>query len=78
MSAIQKAKNAKYTSSDSVLDMQIALAKVVDEEIIEDMKASIYYSVMLDESTDRTTEKTNVICTLHKIKCVCYKIFICS
>ncbi|XP_071168230.1 zinc finger protein 862-like [Mytilus edulis] len=58
VSAIQKAKNAKYTSSDSVLDMQIALAKVVDEEIIEDMKASIYYSVMLDESTDRTTEKT--------------------
>ena len=52
--------------------MQIALAKAVDEEIFEDMKASTYYSVMLDESTDRTTEKNlNIIRTLHKIKYVC-------
>ncbi|CAC5413208.1 unnamed protein product [Mytilus coruscus] len=58
VTAIQKAKNTKYTSSDSVLDMQIALSKVVGEEIIEDMKASTYFSVMLDESTDCTTEKT--------------------
>ncbi|CAG2188661.1 unnamed protein product [Mytilus edulis] len=67
-----ESKECKIYKLRLVLDMQIALAKAVDEEIFEDMKASTYYSVMLDESTDRTTEKNfNIIRTLHKIKYVC-------
>ncbi|CAG2255210.1 unnamed protein product [Mytilus edulis] len=57
-----ESKECKIYKLRLVLDMQIALAKAVDEEIFEDMKASTYYSVMLDESTDRTTEKNfNII-----------------
>ena len=42
--------------------LQVALQKVVDdEELIEDLKISEYFSVVLDESTDRSTEKTLMI-----------------
>ena len=52
----------QYNSWESVSDMQVALQKVVDdEELIEDLKISEYFSVVLDESTDRSTEKTLMI-----------------
>ena len=61
VSNIKKAKNATYDSSNSIRDMQSALSKVVDEELIDDLKNSTYYSIMLDESTDRSTEKTLMV-----------------
>ena len=68
VSKLRKAKNAQYNSWVSVSDMQVALQKVVDdEELIEDLKISEYFSVVLDESTDRSTEKTfKMICLLFK------------
>ena len=52
----------QYNSWESVSDMQVALQKVVDdEELIEDLKISEYFSVVLDESTDRSTEKILMI-----------------
>lgn len=41
--------------------MQVALQKVVDDELTEDLNTSEYFSVMLDESTDRSTEQTLLI-----------------
>ena len=58
VTTIQKSKNTKYTSPEAVIDMQQALNKVVDEELIDDLRHSLYFSCMLDESTDRSTEKT--------------------
>ena len=50
------------TTAGKVSDMQVALQKVVDdEELIEDLKISEYFSVVLNESTDRSTEKTLMI-----------------
>ena len=61
---ILKAKNAKYTSPEAVSELQHSLSKVVDEELISDLRQSELFSIMLDESTDRSTEKTHVVCTL--------------
>ena len=58
MTNIQKAKNAKYTSPEAVAELQDFLSKVVDDELISDLRQSEFFSIMLDESTDRSTEKT--------------------
>ena len=58
MTNIQKAKNAKYTSPEAVAELQDFLSKVVDDELVSDLRQSEFFSIMLDESTDRSTEKT--------------------
>lgn len=58
---MHNAKNAKHVNSDSVHDMQTAMAKAVDEELIEDIRQSNFFSIMLYESTDRSTEKTGML-----------------
>ena len=72
MTHIQKAKNAKYTSPEAVAELQDSLSKVVDDELIFDLRQSEFFSIMLDESTDRSTEKTLMlyVCYLKQGKSV--------
>ena len=58
MTNIEKAKHAKYTSPEAVSELQHSLSKVVDEELIPDLRQSEFFSIMLDESTDRSSETT--------------------
>jgi len=37
---IQKAKNAKYTSPEAVAELQDFLSKVVDDELVSDLRQS--------------------------------------
>ena len=70
VSKLRKARNAQYIFFycwESVSDMQVTLQIFVDEEeLIDNLKTSNYFSVMLDESTDRSTEMTLMPCSLFK------------
>ena len=70
VSKLRKARNAQYIFFycwESVSDMQVTLQIFVDEEeLIDNLKTSNYFSAMLDESTDRSTEMTLMPCSLFK------------
>jgi predicted DNA-binding helix-hairpin-helix protein len=50
-------------SPEAVSELQHSLSKVVDEELISDLRQSELFSIMLDESTDRSTVKTLIYCS---------------
>ena len=50
-----------YSSPNSLNDMQTALAKVATDELLDDLRASGTFGLIVDESTDRSTEKTLII-----------------
>ena len=61
VSKLRKAKNAQYNSWISVSDMQVALQKVVDdEELIEDLKTSEYFSVICWRNLQTATLKRHL------------------
>lgn len=56
--------NVKYTnlSWDSITEMQNAISHVLQDELINDIKKSEIFAIMLDESTDVTVQKRLSIC----------------
>ncbi|KAK3099721.1 hypothetical protein FSP39_008564 [Pinctada imbricata] len=56
--SIQKGSKLMYEHHESVREMQNAMAKVVQDDLLDDIKNSAVYSIMADESTDVSTEKT--------------------
>ncbi|XP_052268774.1 zinc finger protein 862-like [Dreissena polymorpha] len=51
-------KSLPYEHHESVRDMQDAIIEVVRRQLIDDIRQSGVFSVMCDESTDVSTEKT--------------------
>ncbi|KAK3091876.1 hypothetical protein FSP39_023354 [Pinctada imbricata] len=56
--SIQKGSKLMYEHHESVREMQNAMAKVVQDDLLDDIKNSAVYSIIADESTDVSTEKT--------------------
>jgi hypothetical protein len=59
--------NTDYRHDSFVNDFQRALAKVVVEDLLEELEElrdSGQFGIMLDESTDRSSEKTFNLSTL--------------
>ena len=56
--------DVKYTnlSWDSLCEMQSSIAHILRSELVEDVKSSGVFAVMLDESTDVTVDKRLSIC----------------
>ena len=50
-----------YSSPNSLNDMQAALAKVATDELLDDLCDSGTFGLIVDESTDRSTDKTLII-----------------
>ena len=46
------AKNATYTSEKTILQMIYIISEVIENNILNEMKNSNLFSIMLDESTD--------------------------
>ena len=53
-SRIQIARNALYTSDKSVREMVSVISEVIEVRILDEMKKSNYFSLMIDQSIDRT------------------------
>ena len=54
-------KHIMYERNESVREMQEAMVKVVKEELIDNIKNSGVYSIMVDESTEVSMEKSLII-----------------
>ena len=52
-----EAKNRSYTSEQSMHEMLEAISKTLEGSILENIIASPYYSIIMDESTDLSTSK---------------------
>ena len=50
-----------YSSPNSLNDTQAALAKVATDELLDDLCDSGTFGLIVDESTDRSTDKTLII-----------------
>jgi len=57
----QASMTMMYSSPHSVNDMQVALARVAIDELLDDLHAAGTFGVIVDESTDRSTDKTLII-----------------
>ena len=58
---IGTARNALYTSKQSIHEMIVVLAEVIENDILSKVRKSKFYSIMLDETTDCTvTEQLSV------------------
>ncbi|XP_065831995.1 zinc finger protein 862-like [Oscarella lobularis] len=54
-------RNALYTSEQSIHEMIVVLAEVIENDILSKVRKSKFYSIMLDETTDCTvTEQLSV------------------
>ena len=49
---IRKADNAKYTSERFMQEVVEALGKVVHDDILKEVKASPFFAILADETTD--------------------------
>ena len=50
-----------YTHSDSIHDFQESLACVISDDLLAKLRAADFFSIMLDESTDVSVDKTLII-----------------
>ena len=62
-SRIQIARNALYTRDKSVQEMVSVISQVIEVRILDEMKKSNHFSLMIDESTDCTVTEQLI---LHK------------
>ena len=62
-SRIQIVRNALYTSNKSVQEMVSVISEVIEVRILDEMKKSNHFSLMIDESTDCTVTEQLI---LHK------------
>ena len=60
-SRIQIARNALYTSDKSVQEMVAVNSEVIEVRILDEMKKSNYFSLMMDESTDCTVTEQLIL-----------------
>ncbi|XP_071144381.1 zinc finger protein 862-like [Mytilus edulis] len=63
LSKLRLAKNATYSSWDTVHELLEILSSKVHQLLLDDMKASPCYATMVDEVTDNRTIKHLAICT---------------
>ncbi|KAH3780662.1 hypothetical protein DPMN_158481 [Dreissena polymorpha] len=61
-------KSLPYEHHESVRDMLDAIAEVVRRQLIDDIRQSGVFSVMCDESTDASTDKTLIFYIYNLIK----------
>ena len=54
---VLEGKNRTYTSEQSIQEMIEAIGYTIERDILKKLCASLYYSIMLDESTDLSTVK---------------------
>jgi len=57
--------------------MQTALAKTAIEDIVDEVRASGHFGLIVDESTDRSTEKTLIIYVKYQSDGVSKTKFLC-
>ena len=57
----ESASRPLYSLPNSLNDIQEALAKVATDELLEELRASGTFGLIVDESTDRSTDKTLII-----------------
>ncbi len=60
-SRIQIARNALYTSDKSVQEMVSVISDIIEVRILDEMKKSNHFSLMIDESTDCTVTEQLVL-----------------
>ena len=59
--ALNVCRNAKYTSPQIVAELLEILNDLVEEALLQDIKASSFYSLMVDESTNVSVQKQLVL-----------------
>jgi hypothetical protein len=69
--------NTNYRHNSSVKEFQRALAKVVVEDLLEVLRDSGQFGIMLDESTGRSSEKTLIIYVKYHVHSIPKTRFLC-
>ena len=56
------ARNAKYESYTTVVELLASISKMLEDDLLNSLKASPYYSLMADESTDVSSLEELSVC----------------
>ena len=59
---LQKAKNLNYLSKQTMGEMVAAIGLALEAEILDEVRSSKYFSIIIDEATDISVSKSLGLC----------------